>query len=730
MPRTVVIFLNLLVYIFADTIKDREYININNPIPCIRRFNATHQIGCAKLDIDNYEGVVFAVREQAEFERLKLVEVLDRKLIVVTIPEFYPEVVKYYLDNRVSSEINGIVLASIENDKNQTKPDSYSDDTKRPNENYDLYNRDKRVQVVDWNLAETYGYMFENFEIPIYIVTEESEINKIFNDCFEKFNQKVFYKDNIKNAISSTELLCGMQLGMEMSGAVNSKVCIRRGSIQYTVDANMFCDPLGGANYFTFLSQKPSNDLPITIVSSRIDTYSMYEYYTPAANEPITSIIGLLSIAELLSKNREDMTKENVLFVLFDNEAFDYGGSSRFVNDLANDKFPSFSITDSNSTEGKKSFKLDKGNIQKVIELNQLGSIGLNDQNKLYIHKDPLSYSSSQIIADLIDNFTTNLKSISNNSIVPVDNENQELAPSSIHSFLRQKIPVAGLLITDHDKSYTNKYFHSVFDTPENLKISFPANISESEAVEYTTLLGSKLQTMLTAIASTIYSQGSGKSDLKDQVNQKTINQLIYCFYKNTTCDYFKNILTEKQWSIYKQLLNSNLPKNKLSFYTSVNDAQISGKWISQILLKYFTRNNLFENLNKTECVKDSASFKKIVKENNLSPTNINFNNNQCIGTSLYSVSSVSPAFDKYLDGDLVDTDKFPSWTESSWNGKTVQMRLFMFTCEATEISTFVIGLSTFFISIALTFVAERFSSKLFAFENNMTPEHATEIIQ
>ena len=191
MPRTVVIFLNLLVYIFADTIKDREYININNPIPCIRRFNATHQIGCAKLDIDNYEGVVFAVREQAEFERLKLVEVLDRKLIVVTIPEFYPEVVKYYLDNRVSSEINGIVLASIENDKNQTKPDSYSDDTKRPNENYDLYNRDKRVQVVDWNLAETYGYMFENFEIPIYIVTEESEINKIFNDCFEKFNQKV-----------------------------------------------------------------------------------------------------------------------------------------------------------------------------------------------------------------------------------------------------------------------------------------------------------------------------------------------------------------------------------------------------------------------------------------------------------------------------------------------------------------------------------------------------------
>lgn len=48
----------------------------------------------------------------------------------------------------------------------------------------------------------------------------------------------------------------------------------------------------------------------------------MYEYYTPAANEPISSIIGLLSLAELLTKNRNNITNSNILFVLFDNEAF------------------------------------------------------------------------------------------------------------------------------------------------------------------------------------------------------------------------------------------------------------------------------------------------------------------------------------------------------------------------------------------------------------------------
>lgn len=151
-----------------------------------------------------------------------------------------------------------------------------------------------------------------------------------------------------------------MQLGLDMSGAVNSKVCIRRETIQYTVEANQFCDPLGGATYFTFLSQQPTNELPITIVSSRLDTFTMYEYYTPAANEPISSIIGLLAVAEVLARNRADMTRTNVLFTLFDNEAFEYGGSSRFVNDLVLNQFPSFTIMNTSSEQGTSSFKLGK----------------------------------------------------------------------------------------------------------------------------------------------------------------------------------------------------------------------------------------------------------------------------------------------------------------------------------------------------------------------------------
>ncbi len=39
--------------------------------------------------------------------------------------------------------------------------------------------------------------------------------------------------------ISASAYVCGMDLGMDMSGAVSSEVCIRRANIQYTVDANL-----------------------------------------------------------------------------------------------------------------------------------------------------------------------------------------------------------------------------------------------------------------------------------------------------------------------------------------------------------------------------------------------------------------------------------------------------------------------------------------------------------
>lgn len=307
---------------YSDTNKDREFINILKPIPCIRRFNTTHQIGCSNSDIGDYEGIVYAVRDDTEFQRLYSINsIKSKKIIVVTVPLYFESVVSFYLNNTAQTAINGIVLIAT---SNQTQPTQYSDDAQKPNFNFGLYSKRTTFDPASWNLAGTFN-MFQSFNIPMYVITDESEAERPFTDCYDKFNKQIFQRADEqanKFQLYSTDLFCGMQLGIEMSGSISSTVCIRRSAIQHTLDANYFCDPLGGSNYFSFLSQKPSNNLPITIISSRLDTFTLYEYYTPAANEPISSIIGLLSLAELLSKHRNDIVKSNIMFVLFDNEAF------------------------------------------------------------------------------------------------------------------------------------------------------------------------------------------------------------------------------------------------------------------------------------------------------------------------------------------------------------------------------------------------------------------------
>ena len=44
-----------------------------------------------------------------------------------------------------------------------------------------------------------------------------------------------------------------------------------------------------------------------------------------------------------------------------------------------------------------------------MLELGQLGYVGLNDANLLYVHKDPISYSNNQKIKNLIDELTSAL---------------------------------------------------------------------------------------------------------------------------------------------------------------------------------------------------------------------------------------------------------------------------------------------------------------------------------
>ena len=298
-------------------------------------------------------------------------------------------------------------------------------------------------------------------------------------------------------------------------------------------------------------------------------------------------------------------------------------------------------------------------------------------------------------------------------------NSSQPLPPSSLHSFHRLNLSIGGLFISDFETSFKNNFYHSIFDTADNLKIDLPENITEQDAAIYTTKFGKRLQGVITSLAKSIYTINTNEI-LDDQADQTIINQLVYCFYRNVTCDYFRSIMSKYQWNTYLKQLDSTLPKGALSFYTSVNDGLISGKLITQILLRYFTRNTLFDSLNSTECSKYSNSARDLIRKNNVSITDFIFVNNvTCVASELYAVSSVSPAFDKLDDGVLVETQRFSAWTESNWPGETVQMRLFVFTNDVVRISAFVVGFFATAISVLITIVLNKYSDKLFSFNNS-----------
>lgn len=88
---------------------------------------------------------------------------------------------------------------------------------------------------------------------------------------------------------------------------------------------------------------------------------------------------------------------------------------------------------------------------------------------------------------------------------------------------------------------------------------------------------------------------------------------------------FYRSVLTGAQWTNYGKLLQSAMPNGKLSFYTSVNDNLVSGKYLSLQLLRYFTRFRELDGLNMTACVKDSAKITDFQTKYNISLKSVQF---------------------------------------------------------------------------------------------------------
>jgi len=451
-------------------------------------------------------------------------------------------------------------------------------------------------------------------------------------------------------------------------------------------------------------------------VNTRIDSFTMFDYYTPAANEPITSIISLMAIADLLSEYRGDFDVKDILFVLMDNDAFDYGGSHRFVKDLQSGQL-----------------EADPKLLRTFIELSQMGFVSLKDTNNLWMHIDPIIYNGNATIKKEIDDLVQTFETKSSSKIKLVSDRTQPLPPSSYQTFLKYNLQIPGIVLADHEVAYANKYYHSIFDTSDRLNVSLAENTTEEEALKTTTALGKSLQSLTTSIASALYSLSSKKTAFSGSTNQTLINQLIYCFYVNSKCDLFRSVMTGKEFNGFVTLLSKSTPKDKLCFYTGVNNSTITGKIITNFLLRYFTRNKLADDFKQDACNADNIRAKfndfKVIDVSFVdvgsSSNSTLYRGSRCIASAVSQHSSVSPALVDSDDGVLRETNLYPAWTESQWESKDVQMRIFVYSASSLEMITLFAGLFVLLISILITYLINKYAPKWFSDASEIS--HANE---
>jgi len=188
----------------------------------------------------------------------------------------------------------------------------------------------------------------------------------------------------------------------------------------------------------------------------------MFEELVPGTST-ITGLVTLMAVAKTMSALKESIKIKqknqhmNLVFAIFDGEAFDYIGSSATAVDMMSERFPSVvssKIIPQNIT-------LDS--LHSVIELNQLSKTN----GSIFIHSDPVSKKESNVrkAYDIFMNYLQQERDYVNQVSVS-EVEDLGLPPSSVQSFLRQKKDLLGIHLSNHHKQYEAKFVNSFLDDP------------------------------------------------------------------------------------------------------------------------------------------------------------------------------------------------------------------------------------------------------------------------
>ncbi|KAJ1081240.1 hypothetical protein NDU88_001423 [Pleurodeles waltl] len=656
----------------GNSVERKIYIPLNTTATCVRLLNATHQIGC-QSSISGDTGVIHVVEKDEDLKWV-LEDGPTPPYMVLLDGELFTR--DTMLKLKGVSRLSGMAVVRSK----PNPPAGFSKDLPCPNDGFGVYSANYGPEYAHcnqtiWNPFGD-GLSYEDFMFPIFLINDENE-TQVIKQCYQEHNIPV-------NGSVPQYPLCALQLFSHMHAVTNTVTCMRRSSIQNTFSLNpeAVCDPLGDYNVWSTL--KPVNisgqldpDEKVVVVATRLDSRSFFWDLAPAADSAVSGFVTQLAAAEALQKLPDSqMLPRNIMFVFFQGETFDYIGSSRMVYDMQKGKFP-----------------IGLNNIHSFLELSQ---VALENASILWLHTDPISLKNDTISAE-VETLVQTLLNASQNTNVTLQevDQSQPLPPSSFQRFLKAR-NIPGVVLTDHQSAFQNRYYQSIYDTAENIRLEYPAGLSPEEEMDYVTNISKALTDVATLVAKGLYQLAGGNSTSSViKADSKLVARMLYGFLIKSNNSWFQSI-TNSDYTKAEGILEHKAPQ----YYVSVNSPTRPTSLVRFVLANL---TGTVVNFTQSECQnpKDSADPESKLYEYlwvlgtfDNSTTRTPF----CVRTLTHMSKAVSPAFDLNEWG----STEYSTWTESRW--KEIRARIFLVASRELEVITLVVGVVILIVSLLATY--------------------------
>ncbi|KAJ8967043.1 hypothetical protein NQ314_003160 [Rhamnusium bicolor] len=658
--KALIILQLLFMLVYGERTKDKMYEKIMGTNGCYRRLNATHQIGCSSKR-GGSTGVIHYCESLDDLNFM-----LDNG----TAPPYIPVLpTKHFtietIDKLITSQkVSGLVLHR----NNDEVLQYFTHENQCPNPRTSLEGTCEKNSI--WNPHGT-GLLYADIPFPVFYIESEEEIAKM-RTCFEKFN-------NFSYDGHADRSLCSLELKSFMYATTNTETCRRTMRRDNNIWATLY--PL--VKVLNKNETELLRDYKYIVIAARMDTTSMFER-TSGANSPVTGIVTLLYTAKLLKSILKEADiengKKNVLFVLFNGETYDYIGSQRLLYDMQRGDFPVKGLGDNNDILPI----IRPEDIGLFIELSQLGNS--KDENNLFVH----------YLKDNAEVIKFYHKLSSNNGSTVLHNLPTSLPPASLHTFLRNNSQFPGMVLSDHEKSYTNNFYNSIFDNATNINFHY---YNATESGNATSIPKNSIQQFIAniseVIARSVYEEITHKKYQEDlAVDVILVDELFHCYLQDPNC------------KVHSATQKGKLSSTPASLYVGVDHIVNFATTLTALTLGWFTGDPQGEaNINCTNKPRNYA-----FRYYNMSKSIYELNVTLCYKITMNTTEAVSPAF-IIPDYDW-SSGLYSSWAESTWADMGV--KIFLKPSSAHEKMTVAIGCISVIFSFVLVYFMKSRSHILF----------------